>query len=158
MKNQMRYRTKKDVIEDMSSKKCWDIKRELAIEATQDIDDGRFYIYSAMHYKIVYNIIQAKLSTIKDPILRIGYIDCLMMNYNDLGSERINSALDIICGIASGSILGLSLKDLSLGKKEVVIIAAMLFAFHVLKATNLLFRKWNFYNLVLQQIKDEMCK
>lgn len=158
MKNQMRYRTKRDVIEDMSSKKCWNIQKELAIEATHDIDDGRFYIYSAMHYKTVYNIIQAKLSTIEDPILKKGYIDCLMMNYNDLGSEKINSALDIICGIASGSILGLSLNDLSLGKTEVVIIAVLLFAFHVLKATNLLFRKWSFYNPVLQQIKDELCK
>lgn len=152
----MRKMTKFDVINDMTKKTCWDMKRELAIDATQDIEGGNFYIYSAMHYKTVYNIIKAKLQTLDDPILKIGYIDCLIMNYTDLGSEKVNTALDIASGLASGSILGFSLKDMSLGSKEVVLTALVLFAIQAIKACNLLFRKWNFYISVLQRIKDEL--
>lgn len=152
----MRKMTKFDVINDMTKKTCWDIKQELATDATQDIECGNFYIYSAMHYKTVYNIIKAKLQTLDDPILKIGYIDCLIMNYTDLGSEKVNTALDVASGLASGSILGFSLKDMALDSKEVVLTALVLFVIQAIKACNLLFRKWNFYISVLQQIKDEL--
>lgn len=152
----MRKMTKFDVINDMTKKTCWDIKQELATDATQDIECGNFYIYSAMHYKTVYNIIKAKLQTLDDPILKIGYIDCLIMNYTDLGSEKVNTALDVASGLASGSILGFSLKDMALDSKEVVLTALVLFVIQAIEACNLLFRKWNFYISVLQQIKDEL--
>lgn len=152
----MRKMTKLDVINDMTKKTCWDINRELAADATQDIESSNFYIYSAMHYKTVYTIIKAKLQTIDDPILKIGYIDCLIMNYTDLGSEKVNTALDIASGLASGSILGFSLKDMALDSIEVVFTALVLFAIQAIKATNLMFRKWNFYIAVLQQIKAEL--
>lgn len=152
----MRKMTKFDVIDDMTKKTCWDINQELATDATQDISCGNFYIYSAMHYKTVYNIIKGKLQTLDDPMLKIGYIDCLIMNYTDLGSEKINTALDIASGLASGSILGFSLKDLALDSKEVVLTALVLFVIQAIKASNLLFRKWNFYISVLQRIKDEL--
>ena len=57
----MRYRTKEDIIVDMSTKKCWNINKDLAIKATQDIPKGRFLIYSTMHYVTIYSIIKAKL-------------------------------------------------------------------------------------------------
>ena len=152
----MRKMTKFDVINDMTKKTCWDIKQELATDATQDMECGNFYIYSAMHYKTVYNIIKAKLQTLDDPILKIGYIDCLIMNYTDLGSEKVNTALDVASGLASGTILGFSLKDMALDSKEVVLTALVLFVIQAIKACNLLFRKWNFYISVLQQIKDEL--
>ena len=110
-------------------------------------DNGFFYTSQVMHFSSPFTVFL---------IYHKQYIDCLIMNYTDLGSEKINTALDIASGLASGSILGFSLKDLALDSKEVVLTALVLFVIQAIKASNLLFRKWNFYISVLQQIKDEL--
>ena len=148
--------TKKDILEDIYNKKHWDIKEADAINAVKDISDGKCKKYSTIHYKIVYCIIKAKLEQINDPIEKIAYIDCLAMNYADLGSDRINKVLDIVSVIASGSYLGISvIKDIK-DLETIVITALFLFVFQLLKAINLLFRKWNFYQIILKQIRSEL--
>lgn len=154
----MRYKTKEQIVNDMSTKRCWDIKKGLAIEATKDISSGRFLIYSTMHYVTIYRIIKAKLTKIKDPIQKVAYIDCLSMNYLDMGSERINAGLDIASGVLSGTILGLSITDLNLSSLEFAYTLLIILLIQALKAINLSSRKWNFYQLILHQIKDELTK
>ena len=152
----MRYKTKEDIIIDMSTKKCWNINKDLAIKATQYIPKGRFLIYSTMHYVTIYSIIKAKLAEIKDPIQKYAYLDCLSMNYLDMGSERINAGLDIATGVLSGTVLGLSITDLNFSNMELAYTVLTIIAIQAVKAINLSFRKWNFYQLVLSKLKEEL--
>lgn len=152
----MRYKTKEDIINDMSTKKCWNINKDLAIKATQDIPKGRFLIYSTMHYVTIYSIINTKLAEIKEPIQKYAYLDCLSMNYLDMGAERINAGLDIATGILSGTVLGLSITDLNFSNMELAYTVLTILAIQAVKAINLSFRKWNFYQLVLSKLKEEL--
>ena len=148
--------SKKEIIEDICDKKHWDIKEPDAVIAVKDISDGKCKKYSTMHYKMVYCIIKAKVEQIKDPIEKIAYIDCLIMNYADLGSDKYNKILDIASAFVSGSYLGISiLKDIK-DLETIATTAALLFIFQLLKAINLMFRRWNFYQIILKQLKSDI--
>ena len=152
----MRKITKKEIIKDICTKKHWDIKEEDAINAVKDISDGKCVIYGAMHYKMVYSIIQSKLEKITDRTEKFGYIDCLIMNYVDLGSDKYNKALDIASAILSGAYLGTSVTYSTEDFETIVITAIFLLVFQLLKALNLMFRKWGFYQMILKQLKCDL--
>lgn len=154
----MKHITKKEIIDDVSSKRCWDISKDFAHKATKDIPTKPFLIFSIMHYTTIYSIIKAKLEDINDSVQRIAYLDCLSMNYMDKGSERINAALDIATGVLSGGVLGFSISDLSYSSLELACTLLMILVFQAIKAINLSFRKWDFYQMVLSQLKSELSK
>lgn len=154
----MRYKTKENIIDDMSTKKCWGISKEFAEKATREIPNGRFLKYSTMHYYTVYCIIKRKLGEISDPIQKVAYLDCVYFNYLDLGSESINSKLDIATGVVTGVTLGFSITDIYVSRYEIVVAVLLALVFQVVKAINISLRKTNFYLLIINQIKSELNK
>lgn len=152
----MKNINKKDIIKDICNKKHWDIREIDATSAIKHIADRKCKKYSTMHYKMVYRIIEAKVEQIEDPIEKIAYIDCLIMNYADLGSDKYNKILDIASALSSGSYLGISIfKDIK-DLETIAITVVLLFIFQLLKAINLMFRKWNFYQMILKQLKSDI--
>ena len=148
--------TKKQIVKDICNKKHWDIKESDAINAVKDISDGKCTKYSTMHYKMVYCIVKSKIEKITDRTEQIAYIDCLTMNYVDLGSEKYNKALDIASAILSGTYLGTYVTQGTEDLETIAITAILLLGFQLLKALNLMFRKWDFYQMILKQLKSDL--
>ncbi len=148
--------TKSDVIKYIvNRKKIWDIDSELANQAVQNIYDGEFEKFSTMHYNCIYLIIKSKLDKIEDPSQRIAYIDCLIMNYNDM---QDNKGINIITGIFSEGLLGFSLFDISNDIWIKLVAMFLIGVFTVFNIISALTRRWGFYQVVLSQIKNEMVK
>lgn len=146
--------TKSDVIKYIvNRKKIWDIDSELANQAVQNIYDGEFEKFSTMHYNCIYLIIKSKLDKIEDPSQRIAYIDCLIMNYNDM---QDNKSINIITGIFSEGLLGVSLLDISDDTWIKVVAMLLIGVFTVFNIVSALTRRWKFYQMILAEIKSEM--
>ena len=135
--------TKESIIQYIVDRRnIWDIDKALAVNATTDIPSSSIKKYSAIHYQTVYLIIKAKLDTIKDPITKIAYLDCLDMNYGDLGSEKANSAIDIAGYILSGGYLGVSLISKEQDIVTLVSTAIILLTFQAIKAIGGVSTRW----------------
>lgn len=149
--------TKESIIQYIVDRRnIWDIDKALAVNATKDIPSSNIKKYSAMHYKTVYLIIKAKLDTIRDPVIKIAYLDCLDMNYGDLGSEKTNAAIDIAGYLLSGGYLGESFITQEQDIVTLISTAIILLVFQAIKAINLSTRRWNFYQMVIKQLKSEI--
>lgn len=146
--------TKIDVIKYIvNRKKIWDIDSNLANQAVQNINDGEFEKFSTMHYNCIHLIIKSKLAEIEDPSQRIAYIDCLIMNYNDM---QDNKSINIITGIFSEGLLGVSLFDISNDIWIKVVIMLLIGVFTVFNIVSALTRRWKFYQIILTQVKSEI--
>ncbi len=159
--------TKDDVIKYIVDRiHLWDISKKDAEKAVKDIPDQPFRKYSVWHYKTVYQIVQAKLKSIGDNakdsksayIEQIAYLDCLAFNYKDMESEKPNEALDIASSLFTLGFLGLSFETIienSTGWNTFILFwIAVLLQF--LKLPGLLVRRWGFYQMVIEQLKDEV--
>lgn len=134
-------------------KKIWDIDKTLANQAVQNFNDGEFEKFSTMHYNCIYLIIKSKLAEIEDPAQRIAYIDCLIMNYNDM---QDNKGINIITGIFSEGLLGVSLFDISNDTWIKVVAMLLIGVFTTFNIVTALTRRWKFYQMILTQVKSEM--
>ena len=134
-------------------KKIWDIDSNLANQAVQNINDGEFEKFSTMHYNCIYLIIKNKLAEIEDPAQRMAYINCLIMNYNDM---QDNTNINIITGIFSEGLLGISLFDISNDMWIKAVIMLLIGVFTVFNIVSALTRRWKFYQMILTQVKSEI--
>ena len=134
-------------------KKIWDIDSNLANQAVQNINDGEFEKFSTMHYNCIYLIIKSKLVKIEDPLKRIAYIDCLIMNYSDM---QDNNGINIVTGIFSEGILGVSFFDVNNDIWLKVITMFLIGVFTILNIVSAFTRRWKFYQMILSQVKSEM--
>lgn len=134
-------------------KKIWDIDSNLANQAVQNINEGEFEKFSTMHYNCIYLIIKSKLAEIEYPAQRIAYIDCLIMNYNDM---QDNKSINIITGIFSEGLLGVSLFDISNDIWIKAVAMLLIGVFTVFNIVSTLTCRWKFYQMILTQVKREM--
>ena len=147
---------KSQIITDICNKRVWDINEANAKDATKNISDKVFRKYSVMHYKTVYCIIRNRVDMIEDTIDKIAYIDCLAMNYADMDFGKYNTILDVVCGFMSGSLLGLSITDTINDRLGLLIAFLSIIVLQSIKVINIIIRKWNFYQMILARIKEEL--
>lgn len=145
---------KESIVKDfINHQAIWDIDLAFSTNALKNHDFTECKIYSYAHYKCVYLLLKAKISSLKEKEDKIAYLDCLIMNYNTLQS---NDEVDLLVGVLSGSFLGISFLDITNDILFKAFSMLMLLFFAGIKIFTLTNQKWKFYIMILQQLKSEI--
>ncbi len=145
---------KKDaIIRSITDKQIYDIKYELAVDAVKDISYTKCYRYSMYHYKTMYTIIKKKLDTFSNAEDKIAYLDCLRINYIALSKY---DSLDVIASVFSGGFLGLSFFDKTNDVLYKTISIVSITVFICIKIYIMCTRKWDFYNNIIESLKNDI--